>query len=178
MNNIPTVEDLLTLSILLYDFDIVDDNIIAELARRRMQKYNNTVRLLRYNNHISYVSNINASFQAFHCLNCELSFSRAINLERHLTTYSERVKNVYPRNVYQIRENLFDKLDSFGIKYTSERKLFKKLTVFNFDSICVQEEAFRETNTTTWIRKNVPISVTSSANLVEEPIFLCNSDPL
>ena len=52
MNDIPTVEDLLTLNILLYDIDIVDGNIIGELARRSVQKYENTVRLLRYNNHI------------------------------------------------------------------------------------------------------------------------------
>ena len=47
MNDIPSVEDLLTLNILLYDIDIVDGNIIGELARRSVQKYENTVRLLR-----------------------------------------------------------------------------------------------------------------------------------
>ena len=52
MNNIPTVEDLLILNIVLYDIDIVDGNFIGELARRNLQKYENTVRLLRYNNHI------------------------------------------------------------------------------------------------------------------------------
>ena len=87
------------------------------------------------------------------------------------------MKNVYPRNVYQIRETLFDKLDSFIIRYTSEQKLFKNLTKFDFESICVQKETFRDTNTTTWIGKHVPISVSISSNLVEEPIFLCNSDP-
>ena len=99
MNDIPTVEDLLPLKILLYDIDNVDGNIIRELARRSMRKYNNTVKLLRYNNHICYVNNINAVFQAFCCPNCDTFFSRALNLERHLTTCSERVKNVYPRNV-------------------------------------------------------------------------------
>ena len=34
MNDIPIVEDLLTLNILLYDIDIVDGNIVGELARR------------------------------------------------------------------------------------------------------------------------------------------------
>ena len=120
MNDIPTVEDLLNLNILLYDIDIVDGNIVGELARRSMQKYNNTVGLLSYNNHICYVSNINAIFQAFRCPNCDNFFSRAFNLERHLTTCSERVKNVYPRNVYQIRETLFDKLNSLGVNYTSK----------------------------------------------------------
>ena len=50
VNDIPTVEDLLTLNILPYDIDIVDGNIVGELARRSVQKYENTVRLLRYNN--------------------------------------------------------------------------------------------------------------------------------
>ena len=63
MNDIPSVEDLLTLNILLYDIDIVDENNIGELARRSVQKYKKTVRLLRFNNHICYVNNINAVFQ-------------------------------------------------------------------------------------------------------------------
>ena len=47
MNDIPTVEDLATLNILLYDIDIADGNIVGEHARRSVQKYENTVRLLR-----------------------------------------------------------------------------------------------------------------------------------
>ena len=165
MKDIPFVKDL-TLNIVLCDIDIVDGNIIGEFARRSLQKCNNTVRLLRYDNHICYVSNIIAVFQAFRCPNCDTFFNRTFNLERHLTTFSERVKNVYPRNVYQI----FDKLDSFGIKYTSQQKLFKNLAIFDFESICVQEE--EDTKTTTWIGKHVPISVSISSNLVEETVFL------
>ena len=177
VNDIPILEGLLTLIILLYDIDIVDGNIIGELARRSVKKYENTVRLLRYNNHICYANNINAVFQSFRCPNCDTFFNRTFSLERYLTTCSKRVKNVYPRNVYQIRETLFDKLNSFGIKYTSEQKLFKNSTIFDFESICVQAETFTDTITTTWIGKHVPISVSISSNLVEEPIFLCNSDP-
>ena len=143
MNEILNVEDLLTLNILLYDIDIEDGNIIGEFARRSVQKYDNTVRLLSYKNHICYVSNINAVFQSFRCPNCDTFFNKTLNLEQHLTTCSERVKNVYPRNVYQIRESLIDKLESFGIKYTSQQKLFKNLAMFDFESICVQEEAFQ-----------------------------------
>ena len=177
MNDIPIVEDLLTLNILLYDIDIVDGNIVGELARRSVQKYENSVGLPRYNGHICYVNNINAVFQPFCCPNFDTFSKRTFYLEQHLTTCSERVKNIYPRNVYQIRENLFDKLDSFGIKYTSEQKLFKNLAIFDFESICVQEETFRGTITKTWIGKQVPISVSISSNLKEEPIFLCKSDP-
>ena len=149
LNGIPTVEDLLALNIGLYDSDIVDGNIIRELTRRSLQKYNKTVRLLRYNNRICYVSNINAVFSAFCRPNCDTFFNRTFNVERHSTKCSERVKNVYPGNVYQIRETLFDKMDSFGINYTSQQKLFKNLAIFDFEFICVQEESFKDTKTTT-----------------------------
>ena len=177
MNDIPIVQDLLTLNILLYDIDIVDGNIVGELARRSVQKYENTVRLLRYNNHICYVNNINAVFQSFRCPTCDTFFNRTFNLEQHLTTCSERVKNVYPRNVYQIRETLFDKLGSFGIEYTHEQTLFMNLAIFDFESICMQEGSFKDTDTTKRIGKHIPILVCMSSNLVKEPIFLCNSDP-
>ena len=153
------------------------EKIIGELATRGLQKYNTSVGLLRYNNHICYMSNINAVFQSFRCPNCDTFFNRIFNLERHLTTCSKRLKNVFHRNVYQIRETLFDKLDSFGIKCTSQQKLFKNLAKFDFESICVLEESYKDTTTTTWIGKHVPISVSISSNLVEEPIFLYNSDP-
>ena len=73
MNDIPIVEDLLTLNILLSDIDIVDGNTLEEVARRNVQKYNNFVRLLRYNNHICYVSNSNQPFKIFVVLIVTLS---------------------------------------------------------------------------------------------------------
>ena len=54
--------------------DVVDGNIVGELARRSVQKYENTVRLLRYNNHICYVDKINAVFQFFRCPNRDTFF--------------------------------------------------------------------------------------------------------
>ena len=79
MNDIPIVEDLLTLSILLYDLDIVNRNMIGELARRCVKKYENTVPLLKCNNHMCYVSNINAVFPSYRCPNCDTFFKKPSN---------------------------------------------------------------------------------------------------
>ena len=155
----------------------MDEKIIGELARRSVQKYGFIVRLLRYNNHVCYVSNINALFQSFRCSNYDIFFSRTSNLERHLISCSERVKHVYPKNVYRIRETLFDKLNALGIEYTKEEALFKKLVVFDFESICVQEESFNDTYSTKWIGKHNPVSVFISTKLVEQLILLFNAVP-
>ena len=55
--------------------------------------------------------------------------------------------------------------------------MFKSMAIFNFESICVKEESYRQTETTTWIGKHVPISVSISSNLIPEPHFLCNANP-
>ena len=65
MSDIAKVEEMLQLNIFLYDIDFVDGELIAELARRSIQKFEESVKLLRYNNHICYVNNINVLFKAF-----------------------------------------------------------------------------------------------------------------
>ena len=90
---------------------------------------------------------------------------------------SERLKHLYPRNVYQLRETVFDTLDSFDIQHTDDQKLFENLAVFNFESICIQEEKFKNTKTTTWIGKHVPISVSIPSNLIAMPLVFCIANP-
>ena len=104
MNDIPSPEDLLTLNFLLHDTDIVDGNIVAEIARENAQRYENTVQLLSHNHHIYYVNNINAVIQFFAALiltlfSTEPSFLSNIQLhgvnERKCLS-DERMSN--PRN--------------------------------------------------------------------------------
>ena len=144
MDDIPSVEDIVGINIFIYDIDLIDGAMVGELARRSIKKYQKNVQLIRYKSHICYVDNINAFFKAFRCPTCDTYFLKTGNLERHLVRCSERVKHIYPKNVYQLRETLFDKLDSFGIQYTDDQKLFKNLAVFDFVSICIPEEKFKK----------------------------------
>ena len=162
LNDIPKVEDLLQLNIFLYDINFVVGELIGELFRRSIQKYEKSVKLLRYNNHICDVNNINASFKTFRFITCDTFFSKTGNLERHLVNCSDRVKHIYPKNVYELRKTLSEKLDAFKIPYRNEQKLFKNLAIFDLESICVKEESYQQTEATTWIGKYVPISVSIS----------------
>ena len=91
-------------------------------------------------------------------------------------TCSHRVKHIYPKNVYELRETFFEELDAFNIPYGKEQKLFKNLAIFDFESICVKEESYKPTETTTWIGKHLPILVSVSSNLIPGPIFFCNAN--
>ena len=178
MNDVPIVEDLVEPNIFLYGEDFVDGAMNGEFVGRSIGEHFNAVRLLRYNSHICYVSNINALFEAYRCPSSDQFIFKAGNLESYLTTCKDGAKHIFPKNVNQLRETLFDKLDSFGIPYTSNQKLFNKLIFFDFELLCVEVENFRDTETTTWIGKHVPISVSISPNLIQEPISLCDPIPL
>ena len=115
LNDITKIEDLLQLNNFLFDTDFVEGELVGELFRGKIQKYEKSVKLLRYNNHICYVRNINASFKAFRCTTCDTFFSKMGNLERHLFTCNDRVKQIYPKNVYELRETLYGKLNAFNI---------------------------------------------------------------
>ena len=64
MTDIPKMEEMLQLNILLYDIDFVDGELIGELARTSIQKFEKSVKLLSYNNHICYVNNIQCIVQS------------------------------------------------------------------------------------------------------------------
>ena len=64
MTDIPKMEEMLQLNIFLYDIAFVDGELIEELARS-VQKFEKSVKLLRYNNHICYVSDMNSFFKFF-----------------------------------------------------------------------------------------------------------------
>ena len=86
IDQIPIIEELIKQNIFIYDFDIEDDEIIGELVRRRVERYDENIKLLRYNNHICYVNDINKFFKKFRCPSCDAFLHHSGNFNRHLKT--------------------------------------------------------------------------------------------
>ena len=97
VTDIPKADEMLQLNIFLYDIDFVVWVLIGELARRSLQKFEKSVKILLYNDHICYVSDIDSFFKYFRCSTCDTIFSKTGNLERHLITCSDRVKHTYTK---------------------------------------------------------------------------------
>ena len=144
---------------------------VGELARRIIGRFDKTVKILRFDNHIIHTNDIDSFFKCFRCPSCD-NF-----INKHLLRCKDRMKHIYPKNVYELRETLFEKLEGFSLPVSEGNKLFNNLAIFDFESICVPTEDLKETQTTTWIGKHVPISVSISSNLIDEPIILYNKDP-
>ena len=116
-------------------------------------------------------------FKCFRCPSCDPFFNKSDNFNNYLLTCKDREKHFYPKNVYELRETLFEKLEGFSLPVSEDNKLFENMAIFDFESISVLTEELKEAQTTTWIGKHVPFSVSMSSNLIDEPIFLYNKDP-
>ena len=139
LNEIPKVEDLLQLIIFLYDIDFVDGELIGELCRRSVQKYERGVKICATT--ITFATSTTST----HCYkrSCVLRvthFSQRRGIWNHICFFVVIVLSIYPNNVCKPRKTRFEKLDAFSIPYRNEQKLFKNLAIFDFESICVKED--------------------------------------
>ena len=85
MNGLPKVEDVAEKNIFIYDIEIEDVDFVGELARRKIGKYENRIKLLRYNNHIIHVKNIDNFFKCFRCPTSDA----------HLSIYLKNSTSIY-----------------------------------------------------------------------------------
>ena len=119
----------------------------------------------------------NNNNKRFRCPTCDTFFILSQIFNDHLLRCKNRSKTNYLKNIYTLRQTLFEKLDGFKIKYTKEQFLFKKIAVFHFDSICIPFQEKKTIETITWIGEHEQISVSISSNLLEKFIFLCAKNP-
>ena len=116
------------------NFDIQECEYVRELARRSIGRFDKTVKLLRFNNHIIHTNDIDSFFKCFRCPSCETFFKISEFLNKHLLCCMGRLKNIYPKN-YELRETLFEKLEGFNLSVSDDTKLFKNIAIFDFESI-------------------------------------------
>ena len=177
VEDLPVGEEIVQRNNFIYGFDIQEGEYVGELARRSIGRFDKTVKLLRFNNHIIHTNDIDSFFKCFRCPSCDTFFHKSDHFNQHLLRCKDRVRHIYSKNVYELRKTLFEKLEGINLPVSVDNKLFNNLATFDFESICVPTEELNETQTTTWIGKHVPVSVSISSNLIDDPIFLYNKDP-
>ena len=164
VEDLPVGEEIVQRNNFIYGFDIQEGEYVGELARRSIGRFDKTVKLLRFNNHIIHTNDIDSFFKCFRCPSCDTFFHKSDHFNQHLLRCKDRVRHIYSKNVYELRKTLFEKLEGINLPVSVDNKLFNNLATFDFESICVPTEELNETQTTTWIGKHVPVSVSISSN--------------
>ena len=175
-SEIHEIEQIVQMNLQVYSIGFDEkQSLIGELSHQSANLFSDTVSLLQYDNHICWTKNIDKFLQKYRCRNCDKFWSRSFNFQRHIRSCSERITHRYPTGPYQLNETVFEKMRNLDIEV--EDYLFKNLVVFDFESITVHDQSLNHTDSTTFIGKHVPISVSIHSNLISEPIFICDINP-
>ena len=78
-----------------------------------------------------HTNDIDSFFKCFRCPSCDTFFNKSDNCNKHLLRCKDRVRHFYPKNVYELRETLFEKLEGFSLPVSENNKLFNDLAIFD-----------------------------------------------
>jgi hypothetical protein len=96
-------------------------DIAARLVRRSPYKYDDTMNLNLYEQHFSYVSNMEKYSHSYLCLKCDRLWNHAGKLHRHERTCTGYVIYKYPGGVYHTAKTVFDRLEDEDIDVPEDR---------------------------------------------------------
>ena len=93
VGDLPVVEEIVQRNTFIYDFDIHEGEYLGELARRSLERFDKTVKLQRFNNHIIHTNDIDSFFKSFWCPSCDTFFKISEFLNKHLLRCKDRAKH-------------------------------------------------------------------------------------
>ena len=138
----------------------------AEIVRRSLCSYVQTMYLNLYETHFSYIKDINMYCHSWRCRNCEQALWKCpYDLHCHERTCTEGIKRVYKGGVYRPPASIFERLDDEGIIVSPVLRYFPYRATFDFECYFSDERLPTNTDHVEWIARHVPLSVSVASNV-------------
>ena len=140
MSDLGQIQSWTDSDVFTHDFDVEEGEYVGELAQQSIGNFDKTVTLLRFNNHTIHKNYIDSFFNCFRCPCCDIFIKKFQFPNIHLSRCKDRVRHYYSKNMYERRETLFEKQEGFNFSVSEDKKHFKNLAIFDFDSVSVPTE--------------------------------------
>ena len=138
----------------------------AEIVRRSLCSYAQTMYLNLYETHFSYIKDINTYCHSWRCRNCETSlWKNPKDLHRHERTCTEGIKRVYKCGVYHPTPSIFQRLDDEGITVPEALRFYPFRATFDFECFFDRDNVPADSDKVHWIARHVPLSVSLASNV-------------
>ncbi len=98
-----------------------DEPDIIQIDRRSICNYNNTLNLMRYNNHFMYIKNLEQVRHCYKCKKCSKIFKNMEACHRHEKHCDELVKHTFPGGKYDKTKSIFDKIEDTYLKLINKQ---------------------------------------------------------
>ena len=138
----------------------------AEIVRRSLCSYAQTIYLNLYETHFSYIKDINTYCHSWRCRNCETSLWKSpYHLHRHESTCEAGVNRIYKGGVYRPPSSIFQRLDDEGITVPEALRFYPFRATFDFECFFDRDNVPADSDKVHWIARHVPLSVSLASNV-------------
>ena len=138
----------------------------AQLVRRSLGKYANTMYINLHETHFSLIHDIKGYSQSYKCSKCENSMWKCPAwLERHELRCEVGVRHIYNGGVYHTTPSVFQRLDDEGITVVDTPDILSLSSNLDFECFFDGENLPTDSGRVQWIARHVLLSVSVASNV-------------
>ena len=143
-----------------------NDKTKAEIVRRSLCSYAQTMYLNLYEAHFSYIKDIRMYSHSYKCSKCEQALWKTpYDLHRHERTCEAGVNRKYKGGVYHPPPSVFERLDDEGIVVEKMLRYYPYRATFDFESYFSDERLPANSDKLQWSARHIPLSVSVASNV-------------
>ena len=167
LEDLSKIEATFDVNVVVYKLDeITDGKTTAEIVRRSLCSYAQTMYLNLYEAHFSYIKDIRMYSHSYKCSKCEQALWKSpYHLHRHESTCEAGVNRIYKGGVYQPPSSIFQRLDDEGITVPEALRFYPFRATFDFECFFDRDNVPADSDKVHWIARHVPLSVSLASNV-------------
>ena len=143
-----------------------DGKSTAELVRRSLCKYPETMYINVHETHFSFIQDVRMYCNSYRCRKCGDSLWKdAWKLYRHERTCTGGVRRVYPSGVYHSTPSVFERLDDENIRVAESLRYYPYRATFDFECWFDTEQLPSDSDKVQWVARHVTLSVSIASNV-------------
>lgn len=156
MHQLDDVEKMLQTCVAVYS--LLPDRSVVNV-RRSSHEYPTTMNLHLYENHFSYITDLNGLTNTFQCSECGKLFDKCHKLTRHRSKGCKgAINRVYPGGYYKSTPTIFEALNSHQINI--DRMYYPFFATYDFESYSPDGK----------IQRILSVSIDSNVPLFDKPV--------
>ena len=167
LDELDKVETKFKTNVCVYQLvEIADGKTTAELVRRSMGHYADTMNMNLHETHYSYIRDIGKYCHSYRCRKCGDSLWKYPSwLKIHESTCEGGIRRVYKGGVYHPPPSVFERLDDEGIVVDEGLGYYPYRATFDFECFFTGDKLPADTDHVQWMARHVPLSVSVASNV-------------
>lgn len=117
-----------------------------------------------FDNHLSYIKNINAYTHKHQCRNCDKLFKTLHKCKLHEPKCHNTTKYQFPGGYFNLSKTIFERLEEYGINTNPEERFNDWFLCFDFESLLIKLDS-QEEGKLKFTQYHHPVSVSICSNV-------------